>query len=92
MVSAGARPPSDPEQDSWIFMMTESHVDIRVGDVVRLKKRHPCGGWEWRVVRTGADIGLVCTTCGRRLMLPRDKFRRSLKRIVARASHQSADS
>ncbi len=58
---------------------------IRVGDIVRLKKKHPCGGWEWRVTRVGADIGLVCTTCHRRLMLPRDKFRRSLKAVVARA-------
>jgi len=67
-------------------MSKPDYIDVHIGDIVRLKKKHPCGGWEWRVVRTGADIGLVCTTCQRRLMLPRDKFRRSLKKIVARAS------
>ncbi len=67
-------------------MSQPEYIEIHVGDIVRLKKKHPCGGWEWRVVRTGADIGLICTTCQRRLMLPRDKFRRSLKQIVARAS------
>ena len=67
-------------------MKRQAFIDIQVGDVVRLKKKHPCGGWDWQVVRTGADIGLVCLTCQRRLMLPRDKFRRSLKTIVLRAS------
>src|SRR3990172_5456394 len=39
-------------------------LDLRLDDVLRLRKPHPCGGYEWRVVRLGADIGLVCTTCG----------------------------
>jgi hypothetical protein len=71
-------------------MKRDAFIDIHVGDIVRLKKKHPCGGWEWQVVRTGADIGLVCTTCQRRLMLPRDKFRRSLKTIVSRATDRPA--
>jgi hypothetical protein len=58
-------------------------VDIRVGDRVRLRKVHPCGGYEWEVTRIGADIGLVCLTCGRRVMLPRSKFEKRLKAIVA---------
>ena len=49
---------------------------VRPGDVARLRKAHPCGGREWRVTRIGADIGLECLTCGRRVMLTRDEFER----------------
>ena len=58
-------------------------IDIQVDDIVQFRKQHPCGGWEWRVFRTGADIGIVCLTCQRRLMLPRDKFRRAVKKVVS---------
>ena len=51
---------------------------IELNDVVRLRKPHPCGGRDWLVVRTGADIGLKCLTCGRRVMLPRSEFERRL--------------
>ncbi len=72
-------------------MKGQEYIEIYVGDIVRLKKKHPCGSWEWRVVRTGADIGLVCMSCHRRLFMPRDKFRRSLKKIIARASDIEAN-
>lgn len=54
---------------------------VNLDDIVRLRKPHPCGGYEWRVVRLGADIGLVCLTCGRRVLLPRSKFNKRLKSI-----------
>ncbi len=54
---------------------------IDLGDIVRLRKPHPCGGYEWQVVRLGVDIGLVCTTCGRRVLLPRSKFNKKVKTI-----------
>ncbi len=54
---------------------------VSLDDIVRLRKPHPCGGYEWRVVRLGADIGLVCTTCRRRVLLPRSKFNKRLKSI-----------
>ncbi|GIW17197.1 MAG: hypothetical protein KatS3mg064_0354 [Tepidiforma sp.] len=57
-------------------------ADLREGDLVRLKRRHPCGGWEWQVYRTGADIGMQCLTCGRRVMLERAEFERRLKAVV----------
>ena len=63
-------------------------VEIELEDVVRLRKQHPCGGYEWRVVRLGADIGLKCTTCGRRVLLPRSEFERRLKAVISRAAHQ----
>jgi hypothetical protein len=60
--------------------------DIQLDDVVRLRKPHPCGGYEWVVVRLGADIGLRCTTCGRRVLLPRRELAKRLKTIVSRAA------
>jgi hypothetical protein len=59
-------------------------LDIKLGDVVRLKKKHPCGGYEWRVVRLGADIGIKCLKCGRRVLLERGVFERRVKEFVSR--------
>ena len=55
-----------------------------MGDVVRLRKPHPCGGFEWDVVRLGADIGLRCRTCSRRLLLARSVVERRMKEFVSR--------
>lgn len=60
-------------------------VPFAVGDVLRLKKPHPCGGYEWTVVRLGADIGLRCQSCGRRVLLPRRELERRLKLFVSRS-------
>ncbi|HNY83872.1 MAG TPA: DUF951 domain-containing protein [Anaerolineaceae bacterium] len=54
-------------------------ADWNLGQRVQLRKQHPCGGYEWEVVRLGADIGLVCVTCGRRIMLSRRELARSFK-------------
>jgi hypothetical protein len=59
-------------------------IDFRIDDVVRLRKPHPCGGFEWSVYRLGADIGLQCRTCGHYVMLPRTTLEKRLKRFVAR--------
>ena len=56
--------------------------DIRVGDRVRMRRPHPCGGDEWTVTRVGADIGMRCATCGRRVMLDRLVYERRLKLVV----------
>jgi hypothetical protein len=58
-------------------------IDVRRGDVVRLRKAHPCGSNEWEVVKVGADIGLKCVKCQRRLLLTSDVFRRRLKELVS---------
>jgi hypothetical protein len=60
---------------------------IAIGDRVRLRKPHPCGGHEWAVVRVGADIGLKCCLCERRVLLTRREFERRLERVV---SHSDA--
>ena len=54
------------------------------GDVVEMRKPHPCGGATWEITRVGADIGLVCLTCKRRVMLPRRQFARQAKRFLRR--------
>jgi hypothetical protein len=56
--------------------------EISLGDRVRLRKAHPCGGFEWEVVRLGADIGLVCLTCGHRVLLTRRELARRMKARV----------
>ena len=58
--------------------------EIKLGDVVRLKKVHPCGSYEWRVVRMGADIGIKCLKCSRRVLLERSVFERRIKKLVSR--------
>jgi hypothetical protein len=59
-------------------MLTELALD----DVVRMRKAHPCGSTDWTVVRLGADIGLECKGCGRRVLLPRRELARRLKLIL----------
>ncbi|UCF62251.1 MAG: DUF951 domain-containing protein [Anaerolineaceae bacterium] len=58
--------------------------DLQMGDVLRLRKPHPCGSTDWIVVRLGADIGLKCLGCGRRILLPRRDVARRLKTIVGK--------
>lgn len=65
-------------------MARSEPVAFAIGDVVRLKKSHPCGGFEWSVVRLGADIGIKCQTCGRRVLLPRRDLERRMKILVSR--------
>ncbi len=55
---------------------------FNVGDVVRLKKSHPCGGYEWTLTRVGADMKLRCDTCGHVVMLDRQVFEKRVKKII----------
>lgn len=65
--------------------MTDRPVlELFLGDVVRLKRRHPCGGDEWLVDRIGADIGLRCSTCGRHVLLDRRPLERRFGGFVRR--------
>ena len=57
-----------------------------MGDVVQLRKAHPCGSFQWEVVRLGADIGLRCLTCGRRVLLERPVLEKRLKTFVSRGA------
>jgi hypothetical protein len=53
-----------------------------LGDIVRMKKQHPCGSYNWEVTRMGADIKIKCQGCGRIVMLPRSEFERKLIQVV----------
>lgn len=59
-------------------------LEIRTGDTVRLRKPHPCGSYEWEIVRVGADIGLRCLKCRRKVLLQRSTFERRMKELVHR--------
>ena len=59
--------------------------DVHVGDVVKMKKAHPCGSDEWEITRTGMDFGLKCCGCGHYVMLPRTKFEKAAKAVVKSA-------
>ena len=62
----------------------DAPIALFLGDVVRLRKPHPCGSFEWTVVRLGADIGLTCNQCGRRVLLPRREVQRRTRQFVSR--------
>jgi len=53
-------------------------MNIQPGDVVKLKKKHPCGSSEWEVLRAGADFRIKCTGCGHQVMLPRSSLEKSI--------------
>ncbi|MEG0874317.1 MAG: DUF951 domain-containing protein [Clostridiales bacterium] len=57
--------------------------DLQVGDVIRLKKPHPCGGFTWKILRVGADFRLECETCKHIVMLSRSEVERRLKAVVS---------
>ena len=63
--------------------------DLQLDDIAQLRKPHPCGSTEWVVVRLGADIGLECLGCGRRILLPRRTLARRLKKIIPKEDYES---
>ena len=56
-------------------------MDIQVGNIVRLKKQHPCGSHEWEVLLIGADFRIKCSGCGHQIMIPRKTLEKSVKEI-----------
>ena len=61
--------------------------DLQLEDILRLRKPHPCGNYDWKVVRLGADVGLECTLCHRRVLLPRRELAHRLKSIQSKANN-----
>ena len=57
-------------------------VRYYVGDVVKMKKSHPCGSDEWEILRVGMDFGIKCCGCGHFVMMPRPKFEKMVRAIV----------
>jgi len=56
-------------------------VDLNVGDIIKLKKQHPCGSSEWEVLRSGMDFRLRCLGCDHQVMLPRKQIEKSIRQI-----------
>ena len=65
-------------------------LELHLGDVVRLRKVHPCGGYDWQVTRLGADIGLRCLTCNRRILLERPVLEKRIKTFLFHADQALA--
>jgi hypothetical protein len=65
--------------------MPDNPADVQVGDTIQTRKPHACGSDQWRIYRVGADIGMLCLGCDRRVMLPYRQFARAMKRYVARS-------
>ena len=53
-----------------------------IGDIVEMKKQHPCGSYQWEIIRIGADIKIKCSQCGRIVMIPRSKFQKGIKKMI----------
>ena len=56
-------------------------MDIPVGSIIKMKKQHPCGSFEWEVLRIGADFRLKCVGCGHQIMIARKKKKKNVKEI-----------
>ncbi len=63
-------------------------MEYEVGDIVKLKKKHPCGSFDWEILRVGADFRLKCTGCGHQIMLPRRQVEKSIKQLSKRQQEQ----
>ena len=59
-------------------------LKLGMGDIIRLKKKHPCGSFHWEITRTGIDIGLKCLCCGRKVLVPRVKLEKKIREIIPR--------
>ena len=59
-------------------------VKLYLGDVVELRKPHPCGANRWEIIRLGANVKLKCLGCGRLVMLPRSRLQRRIRRFIER--------
>lgn len=62
--------------------MINLNKEFDLGDIVEMKKQHPCGTNKWEIIRLGADVKIKCVNCGRIIMIPRTKFVKGLKNIL----------
>ena len=57
--------------------------DYKVGNIVKMKKPHPCGSFDWKILRIGMDFRIECLNCGHSVMLPRAKFVKNVKKVLS---------
>lgn len=75
------------EKGSFLMIIPK----IEVGDILQLKKKHPCGSLLFKVLRTGSDIRLICEGCGHDMTLPREKLERAIKKIIPAENPEAMD-
>ncbi len=66
----------------------DSMRQYELGQVVRLKKEHPCGDNRWKIIRVGMDFRIKCLNCGRSVLLPRAKFEKRVREIIEEAEQE----
>ena len=64
-------------------------MDLRLGDIIKLKKQHPCGSSEWEILRVGMDFRLKCLGCGHQVMLPRKQVEKSIKQVIKHTENEN---
>ena len=64
-------------------------AEYHIGDIVQMRKQHPCGGDQWTVIRTGVDFKIKCLKCGRIVMLDRETFLKRVKKVIQKAGVSS---
>jgi len=64
-------------------------MDIQVGDIVTLKKQHPCGSKEWEILRVGMDFRLKCRGCEHQVMIPRKQVEKNIRNVTSKAAPES---
>ena len=65
-------------------------MDFSVGDIVQMKKSHPCGSAQWEILRTGIDFRIKCCGCGHMVMLPRAKFEKNVKKSFQKSNKKQS--
>lgn len=65
--------------------MTNIVTNYNIGDILEFKKVHPCGGTMWKVIRSGVDCKLECTTCKRIILIPRIEIAKKIKKIITKS-------
>lgn len=65
--------------------MVKPRVPFELNDIVEMKKAHPCGTNQWKIIRMGADIRIKCMGCSHSVMMPRSEFQKKIKRVIDHA-------
>ena len=66
-----------------LLVEEENKMNYKLNDIVIMKKEHPCGNNEFRIVRVGTDIKIECLKCGRLLLIPRVEFNKKIKKVIS---------
>ncbi|MFX3618593.1 MAG: DUF951 domain-containing protein [Sporolactobacillus sp.] len=71
--------------------MVRPQIAFTLNDVVEMKKAHPCGANQWKIIRMGADIRIKCQQCGHSVLMPRFEFQKKIKRVLIKGADAPAE-